>query len=296
MMSETVTSPSSVPVTEVTEWREPIKLSWGALLGGFIVALGVWLLLNVLGLAIGLSAIDPNDAPSLRAAGISTGVWTLIVPVIALFVGGIVAARTAGIVDRTTGAIHGAVVWSLASIAMVLLVGTLARGVIATTGGVLSAAGVAGGEMGQTVAPALGLDTNDLVAPLNERLRAEGRPQVSPRELQNVVRDAMSTSVREGRFDKEVFVRSLTENTNLSFADARSVADRVQAQVETQGRNVQHGALTALDKTGKAMWWVFLGMLVSLFSALVGAMIGVTRHQRERAITPSLATHREVHT
>src|SRR5690349_14919798 len=94
----------------------PVKLSWAAIFGGTIVALGLWVLLCSLGLALGLSAIDPANPGSARAAGIGTGVWSLVAPLIALFIGGMVASRTAGIVDRVGGAIHGAVLWSLATI------------------------------------------------------------------------------------------------------------------------------------------------------------------------------------
>src|SRR5437763_209439 len=89
------------------------RLSWGAIIGGTVVTLAVWVLLYALGMAAGLTAIDPNNAGSLRGAGIGTGVWSVIVPLIALFIGGIVTAHSAGIIGRGQGAVHGFVLWGL---------------------------------------------------------------------------------------------------------------------------------------------------------------------------------------
>src|SRR3954453_4415337 len=97
-------------------------ISWGAVFGGTFVALGVWILLHTLGLAAGLTAIDPDNARSLKGVGIGAGICSMIAPLIALFAGGFVGSRTAGVIDRGTGALHGAVMWGLTTVAGVLLV------------------------------------------------------------------------------------------------------------------------------------------------------------------------------
>ena len=71
-----------------------------------------------LGLAMGLSSIDSNDpGSSLKASSIFTGIWGLIVPLIALFVGGMVASRGAGVTTKMNGALHGLVMWGLTTLA-----------------------------------------------------------------------------------------------------------------------------------------------------------------------------------
>jgi hypothetical protein len=52
-------------------------------------------------------------------------VWSLIAPVLALFVGGFAAGQLTGPVSRITGALHGAVMWSLATVASLALVWTM---------------------------------------------------------------------------------------------------------------------------------------------------------------------------
>jgi hypothetical protein len=125
----------------------PLRLSWGAIFGGTVAALGIWLLLSALGLALGLSAVEPAAPGSARGAGIFTGIWSLITPLIALFVGGIVAARGAGVVTKAGGAMHGLVMWGLTAVGGVFmlasLLGTLVGGIASAGKAAVSAAGTA---------------------------------------------------------------------------------------------------------------------------------------------------------
>ncbi len=138
------------PGREYVIARPPLKMSWGAIFGGTVAALGVWLLLWSLGLALGLSSVEPETG-SMRGAGLFTGIWSLVSPLIALFVGGMVAARGAGVISRSGAAIHGLVMWGLTAILgawlLMSLLGTL-------VGGLASAGKTAIGAAGQAAAGA----------------------------------------------------------------------------------------------------------------------------------------------
>lgn len=108
----------------------PFHVSWGALFAGAAAALGVWILLYAFGVALGLSTVDPNDSDTLRASGIFTGVWGLVAPLVALFIGGLVAGRSGGALGRPGGALHGLVVWSLTALGGLFLVANLFGGVL----------------------------------------------------------------------------------------------------------------------------------------------------------------------
>ena len=123
------------PVLGEPLYRDTAKVSWGSIIAGLVVALGVWVLLTILGLAVGLSSVDPSNPATLRTGGMVSGIWSLIVPLVALLVGGLVAARTAGIVSRPTGAIHGVVLWALATIASLALAGVVVKGVVTAAAG-----------------------------------------------------------------------------------------------------------------------------------------------------------------
>ena len=68
---DSVTSVGPAPGPVVTT-----GVAWGAIIAGTLIACGVWLLLHLLGMGVGLTAIEPHDVGSLRGVGVGTGVWT----------------------------------------------------------------------------------------------------------------------------------------------------------------------------------------------------------------------------
>jgi hypothetical protein len=113
----------------------PFRVSWGALFAGAAASVGMLILLYALGLALGMTT---------ASAGIFTGAWSLVAPIAALFIGGMVAGRSAGATSRLGGALHGMVVWSIAAVASAYLVANV-------FGGLLGSA-VAVNQVGQHVA------------------------------------------------------------------------------------------------------------------------------------------------
>jgi len=284
----------------------PFKLSWGAILGGTFVALGVWILLYALGLALGLSSVDPGNPGSVRLAGIGTGIWSLIAPLIALFVGGMVAARTSGIMDKTGGALHGAVLWGITTLAGFIVIGMLISSLMGTvlnvgkaavgaTGSAVAGAVSQGNEAGN-MASSLGLDMNDALAPINQKLQQEGKPPITADQLQAATRDVLNTSLRQGRLDREMLVSSIAQQTSLSQADAQDTATRIEAQwnqaqgkMSQVGQQVQQGALKAADTTGRVFWGLFAVLLLGLVSSVLGATLGVSKQQRIHAGTHTIS-------
>lgn len=309
-VSEPVVAPTTTPSERVAV---PAKLSWGALFGAAFFVLGVFALLSSIGLAIGLSSVDPNDASTVKSAWTGIGIWSVIASLISLFLGGLFASRTAGLVDRTVGALHGAVLWGLTTVATFMLLGSMAWGVasgLAKVGaGVLSAGGAAVGATaakGDQIAASLGIGTNDLMNAVNQRLRSEGKPPVTADQVQAAAQDVARNALTQGRIDRDMFVRSLADKTSLSQAGARDIVDRVERSFNQRTQQITQSAettaLKAMDETGHAMWWVFLGLLLGLGSSVAGGALGVTRTQRVLAqrVTPPLAspplTTTEAHT
>lgn len=114
------------PITRETivERRQP-ALRWGAVFAGAAVAVALWVLLQIIGMGVGLTAIRLDESGSVRSVGIGTTVSSMLAPLIAMFVGGIVGSRMAITFDAKNGAAHGFVIWSIASLAGVLAVATL---------------------------------------------------------------------------------------------------------------------------------------------------------------------------
>lgn len=261
----------------------PVRLSWGAIFGGAIVAIAVWALLYSFGLAVGLTAVDPNSPHSLRASGIFTGIWSLIVPIVALFIGGAVASRGADVTTKLGGAIHGLIAWGLVTLAGAWLLTSILSSALAGLG---MAAAAASGTAMQAAGPAAAFvsgnyDTAvaETLRPINARLQAEGRPAVRPEQVETTVRIVVQDALRQGQLNRETLVTGVVQGTSLSRADAENVANRIQARYDELQQGVQTTALRAADATGKAFWGVFAVMLLSLAAAIVGATIGVSRRQ-----------------
>ncbi len=305
------------PVTAIP--GVPFKLSWGAIFGGTFVALGVWILLYSLGLALGLSSVDPADPGSAKSAGIGTGIWSLIAPLIALFAGGLVASRTAGVVDKMGGALHGAVLWGLTTLAGVIVMGmalssllgavfSVGKTAVGAAGSAISGAASQGGQVGN-IASSFGLNAEDALAPVNQRLRQEGKPAITADQLQAATKDVLNTGIQQGKLDRELLVSSIAQNTALSRRDAEDIAGRIEAQwgqAQGQvsqkageiGQQVQQGALKAADATGRVFWGVVFALLLGLISSILGATLGVSKRQRFYAggtVVPPVGPRREVY-
>lgn len=290
----------------------PFKLSWSAIFGGAFVALGIWILLYCLGLALGLSSVDPSNPGSAKSAGIGTGIWSLIAPLIALFIGGFVAARTAGVLDKGGGALHGAVLWGLTTLAGVILMSMALSSLMGavfnvgkTAVGAAGTAVVGAASQGGEAAKTFGLDANDALGPVNQRLTQEGKPTITADQLKAATSDALSTAARTGQLNRETLVTAIADNTKLSRRDAEDVANRieqqfnqtkgqVQQQAQQVGQQVQQGALKAADTTGRVFWGIFGALLLGLISSVLGATVGVSRRQRVYA-EGAVAPRREVY-
>jgi hypothetical protein len=269
----------SVVVTESGR-TSTFHISWGAIFGGTFVALGIWILLHALGLAAGLTALDPDNPGSLRGVGIGAGIWSIVAPLIALFAGGFVGARTAGVIDRWTGALHGAVLWGLTTVAGALLVGMAVTSVVA-------GAAKLGRHAVEAAAPAAeGLNVEEVLAPINQRLQQEGNPPVTADQVEAATQDVLARSLRTGKIDREALVGAIAANTSLGRQDAERIADRVQAQVTQAIGKAKHGALKAAETTGKVLWGVFSALLLGLISSIAGGLVGVSRRQRAALAVP----------
>jgi hypothetical protein len=99
------------------------RVSWGAVVAGAVIALAVLTVLNLIGLAMGLYAVDASDEN--LGAGLAsglTGIWWAISSLIALFVGGWVAGKLAGNPNTLVSGIHGAAVWAGATLLAIFTV------------------------------------------------------------------------------------------------------------------------------------------------------------------------------
>ncbi|WP_250478326.1 MULTISPECIES: hypothetical protein [unclassified Caballeronia] len=119
------------------------RISWGAVIAGVILSLIAYLVLTVLGTAIGASVLSPLTQPDpTRGFAFGSGAYMIAMTVIAVFIGSYFAGRCAPVL----GWLHGLLAWAVMIIVMAYgatsLVGSAVNtaGNIASTGATVTAA------------------------------------------------------------------------------------------------------------------------------------------------------------
>lgn len=260
-------------VTELNSYNEvPRKgVSWRAIFAGVITVLSVMLILNLLGLAIGLGTIEPTEE-SNPLSGLGTGslIWWIVSSLIALFCGGYVAARVGVSFTTKSGLIQGLMTWALYTVISIWLltsvVGSILTGVGNLVGNVLSTAGnVVENQVGPIIkdqAQQLDLSLEDAKQEFYALLEDTQKEDLDPDELEarasEVESEATSageTAARrpgrvdaevervfseakntfEGSFealDKEALVNILMERTDMSRSEAERTVEEYSARYE----------------------------------------------------------------
>jgi hypothetical protein len=280
-------------------------LDWGAIWGGSLASIGLWILLTLFGLAVGLSAIHPRE-PNLKGVAIWLGIWTLIVPILALLPGVLLTGRAAKVGRPSVGMMHGMVVWGMTTFVAALLfllttMASLGTAITATTN-TLSAAGqavstavseVPGSKLASGVGRFVGLDRDAVVAAINQRLPSG--QHVTMAQLQASLQDAVDTAFQHGQMDQGIIIAALARHTSLSQPDAQRVADQLQKewdqtaggvmnQLRTSADTAVRITLSAVREIGANLWWLFCSMLLGLGTALGAGYMAArdTQHKRSR--------------
>jgi hypothetical protein len=108
------------------------RVQFGPIIAGVLTAIATLLILTVLGLAIGSSALEPRDAG--KGLGFGAAAWGIASALIAFFLGGWVAAKTAAVAGAGSGIINGLMVGAAIIVIVLWLTGTGVSSIIGTLG------------------------------------------------------------------------------------------------------------------------------------------------------------------
>lgn len=221
------------------------RVSWAALFAGLVIALVVHLMLTLLGMGIGLSTVDPasDGSPGASAFGIGAGIWWVISSAIAVFAGGWVAGRLCGFRKTTEGALHGLVVWGLATIVTFYLLGTAVSTAIGTTtralGGAVSAAAQGVAAVAPDMRSGSGTGQDD----------GQSMLQQAQRELKQLLAESDKPALQPERLEQraEQAVDEAMQQADRAAESPRASDSQIQRAFDTlmqEGREVA----SALDK------------------------------------------------
>lgn len=250
------------------------RVRWGGVTSGLGIVLGTILFLTALGLAIGITAVgDPRTATEDTASGIGlgAGIWAGLTLLIAYFLGGLVSTRVTDRPDSGGALIHGALVWTLASVFLLWLVG---QGI---SFGLSSFFGVLGGVSRATATMATATVTGE--GNLAERLGL-----TDPMRIMEWLDDAKTVSL----FASATGMSTNEAQTTLAQLRTRVEAvrdnpDRVAAEVRTflaqYAERAQQQALratAAVQKGASVGSWITFGVLaLTLLMSILGALAGI---------------------
>ena len=121
------------------------RVQWGPIIAGVLAAIVVFLLLTILGFALGASVLDP--ANTAGEIGTWAAIWGAISAVVAFFIGGWIAARTAAVDGTFAALINGLMVGAAGLLFIIWLtasgLGNLFGTIGTTVGSVLNVAATA---------------------------------------------------------------------------------------------------------------------------------------------------------
>ena len=257
------------------------QISWGAVIAGALIGLVVQVILNMVGVGVGLSTVDAvaGDSPSVGSFSIGAGLWWIISGIIAAAIGGYLAGRLSGKPSQSTTAYHGLIAWAVSTIVVIYLLSSAASGLI---GGALSSAsavlGGAGNAIGgsvqtavQTAAPSL----NNIGDPMS---RIEGQIRsTSGGQDPAALRDTAASTVRAALSGDPAQQAAATDKAADAIAKAQGIpVDQAKAQVvqyqqqykEMTAKAKEQAKLTA-DATAKT---VSRGALFGALALLLGAL------------------------
>jgi hypothetical protein len=105
---------------------ERAQLRWGPIWAGLLTALGLFVLLSLLAIAIGLQA-TPAGGEADADLGLVASIVTSAIALVSFFMGGFVASWSANLTHAGRSALNGFLVWAL-WLLLVLLLAALGAG------------------------------------------------------------------------------------------------------------------------------------------------------------------------
>jgi hypothetical protein len=287
-------APHLSPVTPAEDARTILinQISWGAVFAGVVIALTLQLLLNLLGVGIGLATIDPSAAnnPDPKTFSIGAGVWWAISGIVAALIGGYAAGRLSGRPKESTTGWHGLIAWAGTTLVVFYLLSTALGAVV---GGAFSAVSSAMGGVGQiastaaqTAAPAIGSNS---FGDIEQRIRsaAGGADPAAARDAAvGAVRALVTADPSQAQAARERAAVALGQAQNIPIEQAREQVVQYEQQYRQMVEQAKQKATAAADVAAKTASRAALFSVLALALGALAAWFG----GRAGAVDPTLTS------
>ena len=290
--SPILATPSTVPnatVPATADARTVLlnQVSWGAIFAGAVTALVAQVVLNMVGVGVGLSSVGgpAADNPAASTLSMGAGLWFVGSGIVASLAGGLIAGRLSGKPIAGAAGLHGLVSWAVTTLVVLYLLSSAVGGIVGGAfSGVTSTLGGAGSLVGGTVqtaaqaaAPSLAQISNPL-----DGIEKSVRQQTNGQDPQ-ALRDAAASAIR-ALLSGDPAQKAQAENRAAdALAKAQGIpADQAKTQIqgyekqyETALADAKQKAKVAAEATrSAATQGAFYGALALILGALAGFLGG----------------------
>jgi hypothetical protein len=261
------------------------RVSWGAVMGGVVVALITQLVLSMLGIGIGVSTISPatGDTPDAGAFSLGAALWWTVSGIISAFVGGWMAARLSGAL-AASAALHGLVTWATTTLVVLFLMATAAGSLLGTAVGFLgnTLSGVT--EAAKVVAPQLATATQGPLGDLRQDIEGALRSGSAPDQTRTVAAVTRVIAKNDATpAEQDEAANGIAQLTGTPPEQARErlnqwrqtyqnnaaeLAAKARTAGEAAARNVSRGAFAA-----------FVALLLGAAAGFFGGRTGAPREE-----------------
>jgi hypothetical protein len=293
----------SVSMTGSGEVATPVEssksaMTWGPIFGGAAAAIGVTLILLLLGSGLGLTMVSPwsGQSSSLGTLGVTAAIWLVLVQWLSSALGGYITGRlrtkwaavhTDEVFFRDTA--HGFLSWALATVfvagflasSLTSLAGAGAQAAGSVVGSTATAAGTAAAS--SATAPvdlSTSYFTDALLRPDQARAAATSNDAAATSEVSRILLNgAAQGQVPDD--DKAYLATIVSSRTGLSEADARTRVDTVLKRIDDAKVAAQKAADEARKAASTTALLGSLSLLIGAFIASAAAAFGGSQRDEE---------------
>jgi hypothetical protein len=287
-------------------------LCWGAIIGGTVAAIGIQILLSILGVGAGLAMFAPiTDAhPAAAFSEEAAAIWTGCA-LVALFFGAVIAGRFSQTLHG--GFVHGIMVWCLTLIITLILV-SMGTGMV--MGGALKVLGASVGIGGKAVASGVGDVVKDGTKRSSDQIQSFVQEAVQSVST-NAAPKATTRASREIGFavtklfapgndvnsqtNRAAAIKALMEYTQVSEADATKTVDdwtvsynNLKTELDNLKTTAEQKAKEAADQAASnlssAAIWSFSGLLIGMLVSAGGGVLGGDHAMRRLKVLSATET------
>ena len=267
------------------------RISWGAIIGGAVAAISILLLLNLLGVGIGASTIDPMEGSQPgKGMAIGAGIWFILSFLVALAVGGWASGRLLGVPNSKDGMLHGFITWGVTSMVLLWALTSAIGGLIGGATSILGHTATLAGKGAKSAAPAVSGIVQQATGMTPQDIQRQAGDVASEPSFQTFV----SGVLRDGHVnpqDRANLARVISQRRGISQADADAQITQWQEQLAQTKQQLGQKAVQAEDKAAsgvsRAALVSFAALLLGAIAATVGGSLGSPK------IMAQVATDRE---